>query len=110
MRVSVSGTHFTSTMTFTCSRLRSIGVALEQEAGVGAAEAERVAQGVAELGRTGGVGRVVEVALGVGVLVVDGRRDELVLERESGDGGLGRAGGAQEVSGHRLGRADRDSP
>ena len=56
------------------------------------------------------VRHVVQVALGVGVLEVDRRRDDAVLDREHGGDRLDAAGRAEQVPGHRLGRADRDAP
>ena len=54
------------------------------------------------------VRHVVEIALGVGRLVVDRRRDDARLDRHRRDGGFQAAGGAEEVAGHRLRRADGD--
>ena len=54
------------------------------------------------------VRRVVEVALGVGRLVVDRRRNDAVADREREDARLEAARGAEEVPGHRLRRGDRE--
>ena len=51
-------------------------------------------------------GHVVEVALGIGLRVVRGRRRDLVLDRLDGDDVLDRAGGAEQVADHRLRAAD----
>ena len=55
------------------------------------------------------VGDVVEVALGIGLFVVDRRRDPAVVQRERGVDRLDAAGAAEQVAGHRLGRAHRDA-
>ena len=58
-------------------------VAAEHDRRVVAAEAERVRDGDLEVGRLAGdVRDVVEVAVGVGLLVVDRRRDDPVAQRE----------------------------
>src|SRR5438552_8488364 len=53
---------------------------LEDEGAVGAAEAEGIGQGVLEADPPRLVGDEVEVAVGVGVLVVDGGRQHLVAQ------------------------------
>ena len=52
------------------------------------------------------LGNVVEVALGVGLFVIDSRRSNVVLDRLAYGGGLDGSGGAEEVPGHRLRGAD----
>src|SRR5438132_13318666 len=74
-----------------------------------AAEAEGVGHGGADGDAAGGVGDVVEIALGVRVLVVDGGGDDAIADRLDAEDGLDGAGGAKEVAGHRLGRADGDT-
>ena len=54
----------------------------------------------------GGVGCVVEVALGVGLVEVDGGGYDSVLECEGADDELDGAGGAEHVAVHGLGAAD----
>ena len=51
---------------------------------------------------------VVEVALGVGLAVVDRRRQDAVVEREHAHHRLDRAGRAEGVAHHRLRRRDRE--
>src|SRR5512136_1197664 len=100
-RVSVSGTCFTQTTVF--MDVPSSGlVALEEQSAVRAAKAERVADRVADRGRPSPVWHAVEVALGVGGLVVDGGRQHLVPDREGGDARLEPARRPEEVAGHRL--------
>ncbi len=55
------------------------------------------------------VGHVVQVALRVGELLVDRRRDDLVADGQGADNGLDRAGSRGEVAGHRLGGANGDA-
>src|SRR5215472_15324209 len=77
---------------------------LEQQSGVGSAEAKRVGQGVLQLGLAGSPGNVVQVALRVRMLVVNGRRDDLVAQGESEDTGLQSPGPSQQVTRHGLRR------
>ena len=50
--------------------------------------------------------RAVEIALRIGVVLVDRRRDVAGVERQQRDGELERAGAAEQMPGHRLGRAE----
>ncbi len=89
------------------------GVALSPDrrrrpGGVGAAEAEGVAQHVLDHRRPLLVGHVVQVAGRVGGGVVDGGRQHLVADGEDGEGRLDPAGGAQHVAGHGFGGGDRE--
>ena len=52
---------------------------------------------------------VVEVALGIGVIEVDGRRRHLITQRKNAENTFDYAGGTQQVAGHRLGRAHRET-
>src|SRR5690606_5383596 len=81
---------------------------LENHGGVLAAEAEVVAHGNADRFLAGLVGHVVEVAVGVRFVEVDGRGDRAFLNGFRADDGLDAAGGAEEVAGHGLGGADGD--
>jgi hypothetical protein len=72
------------------------------QGGVLAAEAEAGRDGRPHGHGAGAVGDVVEVALGVGVGVVDGRRHDPVVKRQRQRGRLHRAGGADQVAHHRL--------
>src|SRR3972149_3684966 len=57
---------------------------------------------------TGGlIGHVIQVALGVGVLIVDGGVDYAVPDRLQTGDALHGAGGAEGVADHGLGGADR---
>ena len=62
-----------------------------------------------DLGLPRRVRHVVEVAVRVGRLVVDRRRQDALLEREHRDDRLDAAGGAEEVAGHRLRRRHRQA-
>ena len=59
-----------------------------------------------KLVRDGLVGHVVQAALGVGVVEIDGGRKLLVDERQHGDAGFESAGAAEQMAGHGLGAAD----
>mmetsp|Transcript_13849 Transcript_13849/g.35900 ORF Transcript_13849/g.35900 Transcript_13849/m.35900 type:complete len:471 (-) Transcript_13849:72-1484(-) len=90
------------------TRGQSLFVALEEERRIVAAEAkvvrdyglERLADGRLH------IGRVVEIELRVGRLVVDRRRNLARLEHLDRDRGLDGASCAQEVARHRLGARD----
>src|SRR5262245_28458055 len=105
--VSVSGTCLMQTAIFTASSLppRGAGVLLEEQRGVGPAEAEGVVQRHLDRLLAGLVRDVVEIALRIGRLVVDGRRHDVARDRQRRDGRLQAAGRPQQVAGHRLGRA-----
>jgi len=74
-----------------------------------AAEAEGVVQGYADFLLAGDVGDVVEVALGVGVVEIDGGGDQRIADGHGAGGGLYGAGCAQEVAGHRFAGADYEA-
>src|SRR5438034_8202616 len=82
----------------------------EDEAGVDAAEAERVRHGDADVAVACLVRHVVQVALGVRRGVIDGRWQKAVLQREDRGDRLHGSGRPEEVSGHGFCRAqDRKS-
>src|SRR5215216_5410570 len=76
--------------------------AFEEQRGVGAAEAEAVRERVVDPRLARLVGDVVEVALGVGVDVVDRRRELPLVDGEHGEDRLDAARRAEQVPGHRL--------
>src|SRR3569623_1009325 len=76
---------------------------------VGTAEPEGIGQHGVDLHITRLVGYVVEVAVGVGGELIDSGRRDLIAYREHAVNGLDAAGGAEQVTGHRLGGAHRDS-
>ena len=82
---------------------KSAGVTLENETAVGAAKAERVGKRVIDAHGTGVVGHIVEIALRIGNLVVDGGRGDLIADREHSDAGFEAASAAEQMTGHRLG-------
>ena len=61
------------------------------------------------LDAAGAVRHVVEVARRIGLVEVDRGRQDAAREREHGVRGLDRAGRAEQVAGHRLGRADGEA-
>src|SRR5438045_9093584 len=75
------------------------------------AESKTVGEGEVAASFAGGVGDVIEVAVGVGVLVVDRRRQNVIANREQADDRLRGPGGGNQVAHHALGagarRADR---
>ena len=87
---------------------RLTAVAAQDDAAVVAAEAHRVREGVLQLHVARALGHVVEVALGVGIAVVERGGHDLVTQREGADGHLERAGAAELVAGGRLRRRDHE--
>src|SRR5215211_7375964 len=75
---------------------------LYDDAGVVAAEAERVGDPDPDRSLARLVGDVVEVALGIRVVVVDRRRQRVAVDREHREDRLDRARGAQAVAGGAL--------
>ena len=74
-----------------------------------AAEAEGVVERDTDFLLPGGVGDVVEVALGVGIVEIDGGRGYRIADGEGADGGLDGAGGTEEVAGHGLTGTDKEA-
>src|ERR1700757_4124887 len=79
---------------------------LDHERGVVSAKSKRVGQGDVDARLTRLVRHVVEVTFGVRIVEVDRRRKQSAIEGEHAGRGLDRAGGAEQVAMHRLGRAD----
>ena len=73
------------------------------------AEAEGVAQGHIDLLGAAHVRAHIQVALRVLVLDVDGRGDEVILNRHHASHQLDTAGSTEEVTRHRLGGADNET-
>src|SRR5581483_1092324 len=89
---------------------RSLGFSVQlrladDQGRVVAAETEGVGNGDLDLGRAGPVGDVIEVALGILVVEVDGGRQHAALDGQHAGGGLHGAGRPQKVGVDRLGRA-----
>ena len=80
----------------------------QQDAAVVAAEAHRVRERDVDLDAARLVRHVVEVALRVGVPVVDRRRQHAVVERQRAHHRLDRAGRPEAVARHGLRRRDRE--
>ena len=66
-------------------------------------KAERCAHRNANVALDASVGRVVEIALRIRVLVVDRRRNKLLVDSQRADRSLKSASGAEEVTCHGLG-------
>src|SRR5258708_4659177 len=81
--------------------------ATENDGGVVAAESKGVGHCVLHLLCTGCIGNEVEVAAGVGVVEIDGRRQDAFLERQRRGDDLDSACCAKQVADHRLRRRDR---
>src|SRR5581483_3765558 len=79
--------------------------AFDDEGRVVAAEPERVRDGHLDVLLPCLVRHVVQIALRVGVVEVDGRRDQPAVEGHHAGGGLDGARRAEQVPVHRLGRA-----
>src|SRR5215217_396083 len=87
---------------------RALAVELPyDDAGVVAAETERVGDPDRDRSLSRLVGDVVEVALGVGLVVVDRRRQRVAVDGKHGEDRLDRAGRAQAVAGGAFRRGNR---
>ena len=71
-----------------------------------AAEAERVVDDGVHRHLARGVWHIVQITFGIGILQVDGWRDDAVLDSEGARGHLHRAGGAEHVAGCAFGGTD----
>src|SRR5262249_34655673 len=83
-------------------RKRQTSEGADDERAVVAAEAETVGDGAADAHLAGGVGDVIEVAIRVGRLVVNGRVDDAGAQRLDAGDQLDAAAGAEQVAGHAL--------
>ena len=72
--------------------------AAQHEAGVVPPKPNELESGDADVGRAGFVRDVVEVALGVGRVVVDRRRQHALVDRERAEDRLDAPGGAEAVA------------
>src|ERR1700694_2306811 len=75
---------------------------LKDQAAVGAPKAERIRQRILDLHLPGMIGHIVEVALRVRELVINGRRCDLVAQSQHGDASLQASRATQQVAGHRF--------
>ena len=66
-------------------------------------KSKRVGECDVDCALAGLVGDVVEIAGGIRMLVVDGRRHDVVVDRQDRDHGLHAAGAPEEMTGHGLG-------
>ena len=80
----------------------------ENQAGVVPAEARIVAHREVDGERPGLVWNVVQVAIGIGFLVIDGGRDQTGLDGLAAGGRLDGPGGTQKMACHRLGGAHQE--
>src|SRR6476469_6717257 len=91
------------TISATLSRQRA-----KRDRGVGAAEAERIRNGDADAHRTRDAWHEIEIAGWIDIDEVRGRRRNLVAHRQDGEHRLDPGRSAQQVSGHRLRRRNRE--
>src|SRR5271170_6853831 len=80
--------------------------ALEEQGGVGAAEAEGIRERVGNFRFARVIGNVIEVALRVGFFVIYGGRHDLVAKSQHADAGFEASGAAEQMTGHGFRRAD----
>ena len=71
------------------------------------AETKAVGNGVGDSHLTSCIGHVIEIAGGVGELVVDRGVNDTVADAEGADDQLDTAAGAQRMANHALGATDR---
>src|SRR3954467_12150831 len=81
-------------------------VTLEHEAAVRASKAEAVRSGILDRHGPGLIRYVIEIAVGVLIFKIDGRRRTPVSQSKNGDSGLQATRTTQQMTGYRLGRAD----
>src|SRR5579864_8700990 len=81
---------------------------LEDQRRVGAAESKGIRELVLYFRLARHIGNVIQVALGVRLLEIDGRRQNLILQRQDADSCFQAAGSAEQMSRHGLRRAHRD--
>ena len=74
--------------------------AFDQERGVVASEAEVVAEGNVHFGFASDVWHVVEIALGIGLVEVDGRWDDAVFHRHQASGDFNATCCTKKVTSH----------
>ena len=79
---------------------------LEKKRCVGAAEAEGIGQGVLDVNLAHLVRNVVEIAVGIRRLVIDGGRNNSSLNNKRRDSGLYGSRCAEQVADHGLGGTD----
>ena len=84
-------------------RFRARSRLAENQAAVVPAETGIVAHGDIDSNLSGLIRHVIEIAVGIGFLVVDGRRNDAGLDGFAASGSLDGAGGSQQVTGHGLG-------
>src|SRR5262245_40120297 len=80
--------------------------ALENERGVRSAEAERVRKRIVDGGFARDVGHVVQVALRIGMKLVDGRGQDLIAQCEDTNACFESASATKQMTGHGFCRAD----
>src|SRR6185312_7830469 len=88
-------------------QLRLLLVLFEDQTSVSTAEAKTVRQRMLNFHGPRRVRHVIEIALGVWKFVVNGRRRNLIADCQYGNSRFQSARAPQQVSGHRLGRTDR---
>src|SRR6266850_2994510 len=80
--------------------------ALEEQRSVGTAEAKRIAERIFHGGFARVVRNVIQVALWILLVEVDGRGQALIAQRQNGDACFQSTRAAEQVPRHGLGRAD----
>src|SRR3954469_13139743 len=82
--------------------------AFEEERAIRPAEAEGVAERVFHTRFARVIRDAIEIALGVLIVQINGRRQALILQRQNRDASFESAGAAEQVPGHRFRGADCD--
>lgn len=77
--------------------------AADSQRNILATEAERIIEGDSDLGFTGLVGDVVEVAFGIGIFEIDGWRQDAIAHGQQADDHFRDTGGSDQVSHHAFG-------
>src|SRR5260370_32646337 len=69
----------------------------EDDAGIDAAESERIAHNIIQLGGAAAIWHDVEIASRIGILIIDRRRHPLSIQRQRTKCGLDRTGRAERM-------------
>src|SRR5262249_31486062 len=86
---------------------RSPNKLLRRDTGIMAAKAERVTDDTIHFHLAGCIRHVVQIALGIGDDLIDGRRNGVSFDGLCTNGHLDRAGRAEHMTGRAFGRTDR---
>src|SRR5215831_3753747 len=97
-------------MTHALRRASLSGPAPENECGVGTAKSKGIRERIFNRRFASVIGHVIKIALGIGLLEVNGGRQCLVAQRQHANAGLQSTRAAKQVAGHGFRRTHRHFP